>query len=292
MSGEQKASRHVRKAIIPTAGKGTRLRPWTFASPKAMLPLVDSRGHIRPVLHWILTEAALAGIEQVALVVSAEQVEIFERYLSAVRAGGTNGLPDRVEMIVQPQPRGFGEAVLRARDWTEPDQAVAVMLGDHVYTHGAAGPCLRQLLEAYKAFGGAAMVGMQAVEAEKLAEVGVARGPVVSSSKNRVYLCEGLVEKPPQQLAEERLRTPGLGEGSFLAHAGLYVFSAEIFDVLAETSLSDRSGEVELTNAQAELLRRRRGDYRLLLLDGQPHDTGTAAAYAEAFAAFAAGPQH
>ncbi|MGC9453428.1 MAG: sugar phosphate nucleotidyltransferase [Phycisphaerae bacterium] len=283
---------NVTKAIIPTAGKGTRLRPWTFACPKAMLPLVDTGGRIRPVLHRILTEAAVAGIEQVALVVSPDQREVFERYLTTVRQSAANGLPDRVEMIVQPQPNGFGDAVLRASGWAGRDKAVAVMLGDHVYTHGPGGPCLAQLLEAHARCGGAAMVGMQPVGLDALSRVGVARGRPLPDEGDRIYLCEKLVEKPSEQTAREHLTTPGLAEDTFLAHAGLYVFSAEIFDVLAAAAEAHTDGEIELSDAQAKLLRRHRESYRLLLLDGTGHDTGTPSEYAATFTAFAAAGSH
>lgn len=282
----------VGKVIIPTAGKGTRLRPWTYACPKAMLPLVDTQGRIRPVLHRILTEAAVAGIAQALLVVSPEQRELFERYLTSVRQSAADGLPDRVEMIVQPEPMGFGEAVLRAADWSAPDAAVAVMLGDHVYTHGPAAPCLAQLVEAYARCGGAAMVAMQAVGTEDLSRVGVARGKPQPDRGRNVYLCEDIVEKPSEQTARERLITPGIGEDRFLAHAGLYVFSREIFDVLANAADSHGAGEIELSDAQTELLRRHPEDYRLLLLDGTGHDTGTPEQYAETFKAFGSAGSH
>jgi UTP--glucose-1-phosphate uridylyltransferase len=288
----------VRKAIIPTAGLGTRLRPWTFGCPKAMLPLVDARGRIRPVLHWVLAEAGAAGIERAALVISPEQADTFDRYLSSARRAGTDDLPARVEMIPQGEPRGFGDAILRARSWVADAPAVAILLGDHVYTHGASGSCLGQLLEAYDAHGGAAMVGMQPVGPERLAEVGVARGgpvddPDTQPAEQTLYPCEELIEKPSADVARSRFVTPGLEEERFLAHAGLYVFAAEIFEVLAELAADgDSAAELELTDAQAELLRRHPQAYRLLRLDGRAHDTGTPAGYAATFAAFGASGGH
>ena len=55
----------IAAAIIPVAGLGTRLAPITRAVPKAMLPLVDSRDRLRPIVHFIVDEALSAGIEQV-----------------------------------------------------------------------------------------------------------------------------------------------------------------------------------------------------------------------------------
>ena len=59
---------NVRKAVIPTAGLGTRFLPVTKAVPKALLPVLDT-----PVIHLAVEEAAAAGIEQVVIVVSPNQ---------------------------------------------------------------------------------------------------------------------------------------------------------------------------------------------------------------------------
>lgn len=261
-----------------------------------MLPVVDTGGRIYPVLHRILFEAGAAGVERAALVVSPDQQEIFQQYLSAVKDIAREDFPETVEMIVQPEPKGFGEAVLRGRAFAGGDDAIAVMLGDHVHTHGPSGPCLRQVVGAFDDFGGAAMVAMQPIGPDRVSHVGVARGQRVENDDGRrpgqrVYRCEELIEKPTVGEARARLVTPGLAAGRFLAHAGLYVFAAEIFDVLAEAPASDSTGEIELTDAQAELLRRHPREYYLLQLDGRGHDTGTPAAYAAAFAAFASGAE-
>lgn len=63
----------IRKALIPIAGKATRLMPVTSAVPKAMLPLVNAGDQIRSVLHLICKEAICAGVEHIGLVVSPWQ---------------------------------------------------------------------------------------------------------------------------------------------------------------------------------------------------------------------------
>ncbi|HKO23456.1 MAG TPA: sugar phosphate nucleotidyltransferase, partial [Chloroflexota bacterium] len=55
----------IRKAVIPAAGLGTRFLPATKAQPKEMLPIVD-----KPVIQYIVEEAAASGIEQVVIVTS------------------------------------------------------------------------------------------------------------------------------------------------------------------------------------------------------------------------------
>ncbi|MCP4247371.1 MAG: NTP transferase domain-containing protein, partial [bacterium] len=54
----------VEIAVIPAAGRGTRMRPATRALPKAMLPIVD-----RPAVQWVVEEAARAGAKEIFVVV-------------------------------------------------------------------------------------------------------------------------------------------------------------------------------------------------------------------------------
>ncbi|MHC4344376.1 MAG: sugar phosphate nucleotidyltransferase [Planctomycetota bacterium] len=60
----------IGKALIPVAGKGTRLRPLTSVVPKALFPLVDRGGRIKTVLHVICEQAIEAGANKIGVVVS------------------------------------------------------------------------------------------------------------------------------------------------------------------------------------------------------------------------------
>ncbi|MHC4982430.1 MAG: sugar phosphate nucleotidyltransferase [Planctomycetota bacterium] len=280
----------VTKAIIPVAGLGTRLMPVTSVVPKSMLPLVDSRGRIRTVLHHILTEASAAGVRAAGLVVSRRRKQMIEDYLAAARAEGGDELPREIEYIYQDKPEGFGDAVLRGAEFVGSDEAFVLMLGDHVHVAEAGSPpCAVQVASAFESFSGAAMVGMQDVARQALAGVGVARGESIPSCRaetagGRVYLCADLVEKPDLETARRRLLTPGLPKGRFLAHCGIYIFARAIFDCLEEISSGRGSrGEIELADAQELLLKRHPRDYRLLKTAGRSYDVGTPAGYAAAF---------
>ena len=163
------------------------------------------------------------------------------------------------------------------------------MLGDHIHQADAGQPaCAAQVVRAFERFGGSAMIGMQPVEADELPRVGVARGQPVDG---RVYVCTDFVEKPDPLTAEERLVTPGLEAGQYLAHSGIYVFTGEIFEHLARLQLRDRPAgeEVQLADAQASLLAARAGEYRLYRLAGRALDTGNGEKYAQAFEAYRRG---
>ena len=274
----------IDKAVIPIAGAGTRLRPVTGVLPKAMFPLVDAAGRLRTVVHMILSEAVEAGAQEAALIVSPGQRELIEPYFDVVRgSGGEVSLPERIEYILQPKPEGFGEAVLRARTFVGPDApGFLLLLGDHVYlAEPGRPPCGRQVIDAFAARQGVAMVGMQPVGPEQLSLVGVAAGRGLGEG---VYRCTDFVEKPDSDTARRRLVTADLGEDRFLAHCGIYVLAPEIFDCLAELARADRAAgaEVQLADAQSMLLRRHPQDYYLYRIAGRALDTGTPAGYSAA----------
>ena len=60
------SSGKIKKAVIPAAGFGTRFLPFTRAVPKEMIPLVD-----KPVIQYVVEEAAAAGITDILIITSA-----------------------------------------------------------------------------------------------------------------------------------------------------------------------------------------------------------------------------
>ncbi len=258
------------------AGFGTRMRPWTYALPKAMLSLADCSGRVRPILHWILAEAASGGIEQAAVVVSPNTRGIMQDYIYAARRTGSKDLPADVQFIEQENPRGLGDAVLRAADFVG-DEPCIVYLGDHIYfLHSETLSCSTQVVEAYQSCGGSAMIGVQTVDDADLSLVGACRG---ESMGNGNFRCTDIVEKPTPAEAAEKLLSPALGKGMYFAHSGIYLFSPEIFDCLNELSRSKNEGELGLTDAQQLLLARNPDDYYLHLINGMACDAGTPDGY-------------
>lgn len=276
--------RVIRKAIIPVAGLGTRLLPISSAVPKALLPLVLADGRVRPVVHLICAESAAAGVEQIALVVMPGQEELFGRYFAAARQAGDRDVPARIE-CVPAEPKGFGFAVAQGRRFVGREPFL-VLLGDHVHLAEPGRPCCAaQVAAAFARRGGAAMIGMQTVGPDQLHLVGAARGQDLGEG---VYRCTDFVEKPTVQTARRTLRTAGLADDEFLAHCGIYAFSAEIFDCLAAVAADLPNGkELQLADAQSLLLKRHPDDYYLLRVAGRALDTGTPQCYAQTLKALA-----
>lgn len=285
-----KQKKVITKAVIPIAGLGTRMGPICRALPKAMFPLVDhKRQSIRPVVHQVCMAASGAGIDQVAVIAGARDLDMLHRYFAAAHEAFPAELPVNVEFIAQGQPRGLGDAVLLAEHFVGAEPFM-LLLGDHLYVADArARPCGAQVVDAFIQQPGAAMVGMQVVGPEELPRVGAARGLPV---KDNVYLCTELIEKPDAATARQRLSTPGLPPDRFLAHAGIYILTPEIFDCIRQVMKAYRpaSEELQLTDAQKVLLQRHPQDYYLVRIAGRCFDAGSPAGYAAAQAAMLEGP--
>lgn len=256
------------------------MRPISAVVPKALLPLVDAAGRCRCALHLNLLEAAAAGIDQAILVVSGDQQRAVMDYLAAARdVGDADGLPE-VVFVEQASPKGLGDAVSCAESLVG-GESFMVLLGDHVRLAApGAKPCTVQVIECHDGYRGHAMVGMQVVGADWVSQMGVAGGDPVAPG--RVYRCSRIIEKPTPAVAGEQLAVADLGDDSFLAHAGVYVFRPTIFRCLREIAQQAGDAEIGLTEAQQMLLEKIPDSSYLLRVDGEVLDVGNPAGYAAA----------
>ena len=118
------------------------------------------------------------------------------------------------------------------------------------------------------------MTGVQPTLERLLHMFGTIRGHPIDANKG-IYKAELIIEKPTIEEARQRLATPGLPAGNYLAHFGMHVFSPRIFDsleFLIKNDMRDK-GEVQLTRAQ-EHLRTQTDKYWCVITQGQRYDTG------------------
>jgi UTP--glucose-1-phosphate uridylyltransferase len=268
------ALRPVRYGVIPAGGLGTRFLPISRAVPKELLPVVDT-----PVIEIVVTEMTESGIERVVLVVGPgkEWIESYfkpnpriEARLAADMRKEDLELLKRAERlaqvktVLQPEPKGNGDAVLRARSLVG-DEPFAMLWGDDVML--GVEPALLQLIRARERLGGGSVVGCVRVGKEDISRYGVVAGTEVDDETRRVI---GIVEKPAPDEAP-----------SDLAAVHGYVLEPEVFDVLAKQP-PGRGGEIWLTDAVAELAREGAPVWAVEL-KGQRYDCGDKIGYVKAF---------
>ncbi|AEV88691.1 UTP--glucose-1-phosphate uridylyltransferase [Actinoplanes sp. SE50] len=243
----QGSGKRAVKAVIPAAGLATRFLPATKAVPKELLPVVD-----RPVLQYIVEEAAAAGITDVLLVTGrgkTSMVDHFDRRpdveqrleekgdterLAAVRR--TSELAD-IYTCRQGEPLGLGHAVGTAASHVG-DNPFAVLLGDEFVEEGS--PLLPDMLDLQARTGGIVLAFIE-VTPEETSRYGIA-SVRESDLGEGVVEVTGLVEKPSPEEAP-----------SNLAVVGRYVLPGRIFETIAGTKPGS-GGEIQLTDAMATLL--------------------------------------
>lgn len=112
----------VEKAIILAGGNGSRLYPSTVSTSKQLLPIYD-----KPLIYYPLSIVMLAGIQEVLLISSPEQIGLFK---SCLGSGSQWGIKIRYE--VQESPRGIADAILVAEDFLNGDP-FCLILGDNIF---------------------------------------------------------------------------------------------------------------------------------------------------------------
>jgi UTP--glucose-1-phosphate uridylyltransferase len=239
------------KAVIPAAGLATRFLPATKAVPKELLPVVD-----RPVLQYIVEEAAGAGIRDVLLITGrgkTSMVDHFDRqpYLEArleekgdkERLAAIRRTSELAEIYTcrQGEQLGLGHAVSYA-DLHVGNQPFAVLLGDE-FTEEA-NPLLPRMIELQARTGGIvlAFVEVEPEETKRYGIASVAEAEADLADVGEVVRVTGLVEKPAPEKAP-----------SNLAVVGRYVLPAGIFDAIRRTKPGS-GGEIQLTDAMALML--------------------------------------
>ncbi|WP_174614893.1 UTP--glucose-1-phosphate uridylyltransferase GalU [Virgibacillus ihumii] len=253
---------HIKKAIIPAAGLGTRFLPATKAMPKEMLPIVD-----RPTIEYIVEEAIESGIEDIIIVtgkgkraiedhfdksfelednlLKKEKFEVLERIQESAKID--------IHYIRQKQPQGLGHAIWCARKFIG-NEPFAVLLGDDIIQNDK--PGLSQLMMEFENTK-SSVIGVKKVPEEETHRYGI-----IDSMERfgKLHQVKSFVEKPEQGKAP-----------SDLAIIGRYILTPEIFDFLDDQKIG-AGGEIQLTDAIQELNKIQR--VFALEIEGNRYDVG------------------
>lgn len=254
---------HIRKAVLPVAGLGTRVLPASKVVPKELLPVVD-----KPTLQYIVEEAVEAGIEEIIFVTSRHKHSLEDHFDSfpelerlLEHKGKHKELRElhriqklaRYASVRQDVPRGLGHAIHCAKKLVG-NEPFVVMLGDEIYPTE---PCLPQLIATYEKYQ-TSVLTLFRVPREQIPSYGIAS---VEKLENAVFQVNNLVEKPPIQEAP-----------SDLAVAGRYVMTPDIFTILEKTP-PGRGGEIQVTDALQ--IQAQEGRCHGIHFEGERYDTGS-----------------
>jgi UTP--glucose-1-phosphate uridylyltransferase len=267
-------ARRATKAVIPAAGLATRFLPATKAVPKELLPVVD-----RPVLQYIIEEAAGSGIHDVLLVTGrgkTSMVDHFDRrpdLEARLEAKGDLALLEEIRKITdlaeiytcrQGEPLGLGHAVSYAESHVG-GEPFAVLLGDEFTDEDE--PLLPAMLDLQMERGGIVLAFVE-VPYDQVNRYGIASIEPDDVGRDVVRVT-GLVEKPDPESSP-----------SNLAVVGRYVLPNEIFDAIRRIE-PGAGGEIQLTDAMALLLAEG-APVHGIVYRGTRYDTGMPLGYLQA----------
>lgn len=234
------------KGIVLAGGSGTRLYPLTLGTSKQMLPVYD-----KPMIYYSLSILMLAGIREILIISTPEDLPNFQRLL-----GDGDEIGVRLSYEVQPSPDGLAQAFVLGEDFIG-DDACAMVLGDNIFYGSGLSEMLR--LAAEDAINGRATVfGYYVNDPERFG--------VVEFDNN--WAAISIEEKP-------------VVPKSNYAVTGLYFYPAGVSEMAKNVQPSDR-GELEITTLNQMYLERHELDVRLLGRGFAWLDTGTMDSLADA----------
>lgn len=254
----------VKKAVILTAGLGTRFLPATKSIPKAMLPILD-----KPVIQYLVEEALNSGISDI-IIVGGRGIHLIEDHLTRsheleyeLKERNKEHLLETVRPIEQAnyaftrqkEAKGDGHAILCAKDLIG-KEPFAVLFGDDIVDHET--PALAQLMEVYQATG-TPVIATQKVPKNRISSYGVL-DPELTDSFIKV---KGLVEKPAPNDAP-----------SDFGIVGKYVCTADVLSHLEATTQA--GNELRLIDGFRSMLESGL-DLHAKELEGERFDTGNKA---------------
>jgi len=272
----------IRKAVIPAAGLGTRLLSATKEQPKEMLPIFTKASNgglsLKPLLQVVFEQLFDAGLREFCFIVGRGKRAIEDhftqdyRYVEMLREKGKvelalelEGFYRRIEessiiWINQPHPKGFGDAVLRAKPFVG-DEEFIVHAGD---TYIISDNHLDRLFKTHRELRADATFLVQEVKDPR--QYGVVLG---REAWNGVIKVETVVEKPEEPISQ-------------VAIMPVYVFHPVIFKAL-EVTPPGKGGEVQLTDGIQRLIAWGLKVYAVKLREGDVRlDIGSPESYWEA----------
>ena len=228
------------KGIIMAGGSGTRLYPITKAISKQLMPIYD-----KPMIYYPLSVLMLAGLQEVLIISTPEDLPRFESLL-----GDGSALGMKFEYVVQPSPDGLAQAFILGKDFIGEDDA-CLILGDNIYYGHGMVELLTNAVSSAKDENVATVFGYYVNDPERY-------GVVYFNATGKALSIEEKPEVPK----------------SNYAITGLYFYPNDVVKKACEVAPSDRN-ELEITSVNQMYLNEERLAVEIMGRGYAWLDTGT-----------------
>lgn len=272
-------------AVVPVAGRGTRLLPMTKSQPKEMLPVGR-----KPVVQYVVEELVRCGIKRFLFITGPGKTAIENHFdlnpelIQMLRETGKEELLRElaferaaVDYFYTRQRRqlGLGHAVWCAEPMVD-GQPFVVALGDSIIGLQAQSDIVARMIAVFETEKADAVIAFETVPREDVVYYGIAEPEATQDTNGHFFRLKGIIEKPSPETAP-----------SCLAVAARYVFSPVIFTHLKHTK-PGKGEEIQLTDAVQRLIESGGKVLGMRLAEGERRfDIGNFESYFRAFVEFA-----
>lgn len=240
----------IRKAIITSAGFGTRFLPITKTIQKEMLPVLN-----RPLIEYVVEDCVRAGIEEIIFVVSEHNTQLrhfysentrLKAYLDQMHKSQLYPAVEKLHTkahftyVIQRDSEQYGTAtpVKLAKEQVKDEEAFIVFMGDDFVYNADGSSEASRMIELFNASNATGLATCIEKPNEVLHKYGIAE----IRNQGGFHFMKNLIEKP----------APGTAPSN-LANISKYIFTPEIFDIIEHQVPNEASGELYITDSILQL---------------------------------------